>query len=388
MTKRRTKGEGSITQLPNGHFKVRIETTPVNGKRKWLSATVETKRQALVKLRELESQKEDNKYHSEPQEDINTYKERYLTFKTNAGLRETTLYSIRLVLSKLVDYFGRIPITLLDKDKVMEFVNDLRKNGGLSHNTLKNYLNRLMGFFEWLEKRKVTPCNLMEDITIPRGKKNVKAHLEVLSEEEHQRLKAAMLNKYNLFKTQQKTPMSYRMYVIYLIAYETGLRAGEIMGLKWEHVDFDECTIDVVNAISNKHDGRGYTDGDPKSDNGFRKIHLSKDTADVLKDLKETYKSQGYTSVYVFPSRKTKNKPYCSSKMSDLFSDYQEMIGLNRHLTFHDLRHTNASIMIAKGVNIGVITERLGHSSIAVTYNTYAHILQDCEDRNKAVVIA
>ena len=69
-----------------------------------------------------------------------------------------------------------------------------------------------------------------------------------------------------------------------------------------------------------------------------------------------------------------------------MFKKYLEEAGITRHFVFHDIRHTNASLLIDKKVEPLVIAERLGHSSVNVSYNVYGHII-DREDKQKKVIV-
>ena len=162
------------------------------------------------------------------------------------------------------------------------------------------------------------------------------------------------------------------------------MRVGEVAALKWQHVDFKTNTI-MVRKTQKKSTKGGELLGKPKY-NSIRDIVVSQETMDILKTLKESYGDK--ISEYVFSSYRSHWKAISTDTYRDVLQVYKERVGMTRPFTFHDIRHTNASLMIYAGVPISVVSERLGHSSVAVTYSTYAHGINDCAERRQALVTA
>ena len=110
---KRQKGEGSITQLPKGTFRIRVETQPINGKRQWLSETTQTKTDAVKILKKLQRIKEDQQLRQTTEEQsIGHYIEPYLLSRRAEGVKESSLQAIRGELDRMSSYFG---ILSLDK---------------------------------------------------------------------------------------------------------------------------------------------------------------------------------------------------------------------------------------------------------------------------------
>jgi len=159
----------------------------------------------------------------------------------------------------------------------------------------------------------------------------------------------------------------------------TGLRRGEICGLKWE--DFDEVagTLKVCRTVYREAGGE-LTAGDTKTNAGTRKILLPASTAAVLSERKESALSE-----WIFPNLLKPEQP------TDPGSAYRQLkVLLKRaglpNIRFHDLRHTFATHALASGVDVKTLSSILGHTRAAFTLDTYTHTTGDMQKRASEVV--
>ena len=159
----------------------------------------------------------------------------------------------------------------------------------------------------------------------------------------------------------------------------TGLRRGEICGLKWE--DFDEVagTLKVCRTVYREAGGE-LTAGDTKTNAGTRKILLPASTAAVLSERKESALSE-----WIFPNLLKPEQP------TDPGSAYRQLkVLLKRaglpNIRFHDLRHTFATHALASGVDVKTLSGILGHTRAAFTLDTYTHTTGDMQKRASEVV--
>lgn len=168
-----------------------------------------------------------------------------------------------------------------------------------------------------------------------------------------------------------------RLYPLFhLVAYR-GLRRGEAVGLRWEDVDLDACSMQITQQVVQL----GWTTevGAPKTDSGARTVSLDRGTAEVLrrwrsiqanelKLLRPRFAETGY----VFT--REDGTPLHPQLASDGFQKLSRAAGLPP-IRLHDLRHTAASLALQAGVPMKVVSEQLGHSSLAITADTYTSIL-------------
>lgn len=147
-------------------------------------------------------------------------------------------------------------------------------------------------------------------------------------------------------------------------ALKTGLRRSEIFGITWSDIDFENCSI-TINKTRQKVNGM-MTILPCKTASSIRTISVPKSIIDKLKKLKG--KS---STTFVFENID------CDS----LTAWYRSWIRRNGlpYITFHDLRHTHASLLLCKGIDIKTISERLGHSNIGTTMNIYTHVMRELD---------
>jgi integrase len=167
-------------------------------------------------------------------------------------------------------------------------------------------------------------------------------------------------------------------YPIYYAAVSTGLRQAELLGLRWRDIDLDMCSISVSQVLYKR--GGVCTFKEPKSDHSRRSVAMTPKLALFLRDYRAEreafYKQQkrelGLDEL-VFASETGTAIDPCV--LSHAFGRIVKKAGLER-VRFHDLRHTFSSLMLLKNVSPRVVSEALGHSSVAFTLDTYSHLLQ------------
>ena len=159
----------------------------------------------------------------------------------------------------------------------------------------------------------------------------------------------------------------------------TGLRRGEICGLRWE--DFDEVngTLKVCRTIR-REKGTGLTTGDTKAYAGTRKISLPPSVTAILKERKQTALTD-----WIFPN------PLCLEQPTAPDSAYRRMKLLLEQaglpdIRFHDLRHTFATHALTSGVDVKTLSGILGHTRAAFTLDTYTHTTGDMQKRAAEIV--
>ena len=159
----------------------------------------------------------------------------------------------------------------------------------------------------------------------------------------------------------------HRWYPIYVLAVGTGMREGEILGLRWEDVDLENGVISVTNTVYTIR-GKTYI-GEPKSENSRRTIALPEYALDVLNTLES-----GSGLIFTTSS----GKPVSQRNLLRHFQQNLKKAGLPK-VTFHSLRHFHASYLLKSNVHPKIVQERLGHSTIGLTMDTYSHVIPDIQ---------
>jgi len=170
-------------------------------------------------------------------------------------------------------------------------------------------------------------------------------------------------------------------YIIFLAIY-TGLRRGELLGLRWADVDVENQTISVNQSLQ-RMVGKGLIVTEPKTRSSRRLVTLPPTAVKVLTSLKTERMDQcgdlGWSeSNYVFCNKN--GAPMSPDTVSHAFNRLVKRTEIP-HVRFHDLRHTHATLMLKQGVNPKIVCERLGHSSVTITMDTYSHVLPGMQEK-------
>ena len=174
-------------------------------------------------------------------------------------------------------------------------------------------------------------------------------------------------------------------WAIIVLGLGTGMRIGEIFGLEWKNVDLDKKSLTVERTVVTTKSGVLVQDGG-KTKTSRRTILLPDNVCYMLKRLKLWQKVRDIrlgthysTSPWVLSN--PKGNPRSPSSFSG--HDFKQLLdeaGISRKFRIHDMRHTHATWLLESGVNIKAVSERLGHSSIRITLDTYAHVGQSMQE--------
>lgn len=345
MKQRRNKGEGSISKLANGKYKVVITIgRGIDGRQKRKSLTVATKAEAISALKEL------NSTYNTPQA-IQQELKGEITFQEFANvwlrqkevtLRKTTYSNYKAILTNnLLPYLGDMSMKRINTACINELLITLDKQG-LSRSTIGVVKVVLSNIMKVAVDNDVITKNPVRN-TLKLAKSTRKSTLNLPSPEQIQQLLHYLKDK------------NYMVYVAVVLELATGLRRGELLGLKWSNVDFEKHII----HIKSQRSPMGY-DMELKTPSSFRSLYVNESVLELLKTLE-------VNGEYLFDKTPTVFTTYMKKTFSRL--------GFDKHITFHDLRHYHATELIRKGVNIKVVSKRLGHTNIQTTLDLYVHYL-------------
>lgn len=175
---------------------------------------------------------------------------------------------------------------------------------------------------------------------------------------------------------------SSRYWIAVFLAVMTGMRQGEILGLKWSDIDFDKRTINVRRGL--RKDTAEFTE--LKTEKSRRVIAISPKTVEILKEHKELIDLEKQKDNYQDNDLvvcTAKGTPSSSSRIIITWSRFLDKYKPEEEprIRFHDLRHQSASIMLNDGIDIRIVSQRLGHSTIATTLNVYSHLLPNAQEK-------
>ncbi len=160
------------------------------------------------------------------------------------------------------------------------------------------------------------------------------------------------------------------MYELYYLDLATGLRRGELLGLKWTDVDLDRGVLKIQRAIS-RQNGK-VVEAPLKTKNAYRTLPLSADAISVLRkaEMQSREQRMGIPLAH--------RRPHVAGQRAAHAPAGAETGGLPR-IRFHDLRHTFATMALQNGVDVKTVSSMLGHYSAGFTLDTYAHVTTDAQ---------
>lgn len=276
--------------------------------------------------------------------------EQWIKYK-RANLRESTYEVYKGHTLNHFAEFDPLKINRITTAKVEDFIAD-RQARGMNILTLRKILVSLGQIFAYAVRHRYIDYNPLRDAERPRGKGGTeKKKIKILNPGQINAILDAM--KDQKYKT------------LVRLAIMSGARQGELLGLKWTNVDWDNNQIHIQRTFNN---GRFYT---TKTKTSNRRIDLGPAMMIELKRWRLARLKN--RSNLVFPNDSGNPMNY-----SNVVNRYFKPALVKAELPsmrWHDLRHTFASLLIHQGENIKYIQSQLGHSSPTVTLNVYAHLM-------------
>lgn len=331
------------------------------GKRKQKQLESFDKEKQAIKYMTLEQSKiYQNMYVLPEKITVYAYLNKWLELKKN-NLAVTTYARYNCIIENDIQKgIGYIELQKLTPLKIQSFYNELSER--LSQKTILQYHRILHKAFEDAKIYQSLVKNPCEFVETPKPKK-FKA--KCLTLHESRQLLEAVKN------TRLEIPVN--------LAVGLGLRSSEILGLSWDRVDFARNTITIDRTVARDRMTKTWVFKEPKSDTSNRVLTAPSSLMKTLKEcrvkqLEDLETPNPYNLVFT----KVDGDPMVSDSFSRMFKDFLKRNGLTI-VRFHDLRHTNASIMLLSKTPLKVTSARLGHSSISITGDLYTHVLDELE---------
>ena len=241
---------------------------------------------------------------------------------------------------------------LLDGGRV-DRIEAKKKPKGLAPKTVRNIHQMIGSAYNLAMEQKLVTRNPTQGCALPKV--------------EHKEMKTLTADQLSAFFQEARDSGVYELYYLDLA---TGLRRGELLGLKWTDVDLNRGVLKIQRAIS-RQNGK-VVEAPLKTKNAYRTLPLSADAISVLK----MQKCRVGNSEWVFPS--PTGGPMSPDSVLHMLQRVLKRAGLPR-IRFHDLRHTFATMALQNGVDVKTVSSMLGHYSAGFTLDTYAHVTTDAQ---------
>lgn len=327
-----------------------------HGKRRWKTLKEgTTKRDAKKALREIEDAIEKGSYIAPIDvPGFSEIAEIWLKIKKPNIRHSTHIQYTGHVENHLKPYFGITQINKLNYDSIERYIQHCQDKG-MSTPMLKKSLVTLGAIFSYACRKRYIAHNPIRDIEKPKGQstKDESKDIDILTPQQIR----ALLHAAPDFKSK----------TLFMVAVMTGMRQGEILGLKWDDIDWIAGQAQIKRTFNYK---RFY---EPKSKTSKRKIDLAPQLIAQLKKWQLASPPNKLDLVF----SNGEGKPINDSNLRSRIFDPALKKAKIPKIRFHDLRHCYASLLIDQGESPKYIQAQMGHSSINVTFDIYGHLMKD-----------
>jgi integrase len=292
-------------------------------------------------------------------------------------LRESTRLGYeKIIHTRIIPKIGDHRLVALDAATLERFYGELIHSGGvggkgLSWKTVSNVAGVLSIALADAVRLRTLPHNVANDARVPRGKR---PELMPWTEDEAVTFLASVADD--------------RVFALWRLVLSTGMRRGELCGLRWQDVDLDAGTVTVA---STRVVARLVVTGPPKTTSGERVVALDADTVRALRSWRGRQASERlaageawHDSGLVFVDEL--GRPPHPETVTRWWREAIERAGV-RPIRLHDARHTAATVLLRAGVPVKVVSQRIGHADVAVTMRIYQHVTAQ-DDQAAADAIA
>ncbi len=364
MAKKRANGEGNIRKRKDGRWEGRytVGRDPKTGKQIFKNVLGKTQAEVKAKLEKAIEESRGLDIVKAQSYTVGQWLDVWFEYYAKVKVRPSSHKTYQgYIKNHIKPHIGNIPLTKLTTLDLQVMYQELLTKGrvdrieskhqpkGLSAKTVRNLNQIISSAMKLAIQQKLISSNPADGCALPRI--------------EHKEMKTLPADHLAAFLNEAKRTGTFELYYIDLA---TGLRRGELLGLKWQDIDLDSGVIHVRRQVG-RIDGK-VQEAPLKTKNAYRNISIGADAVSILREKK---KQDGGRSEYVFPS--PTGGPMSPDSVLKMLHRVLERAGLPE-LRFHDLRHTFATLALQNGVDIKTVSGMLGHFSAGFTLDTYAHV--------------
>ena len=371
---RKQNGEGSVFQVSENKWvaKISLGTRP-DGKPNIKQFSGKTETIVKRKLKDFKKSTDFSEKHMPSSYTVESYFSMWLKEYQFNKLKPVSYDRLECTVNnQIVPYIGALKIDKVTRDHVQTLINRLYQKEGLSYSSVKKVYIALNSCYKHALISDLVTKNPCLGITLPSLAERTKQVFPLSTDE-------VELMKKELSKVAENGDPIYYYGDAFLLILNTGLRMGEALSLRWDDVDFYNKTITVSknNVLAKKRDLEGKsiggyeikTQNSTKTYSGSRVIPINRSAEEALLALKD----KNDTPHVIVNNRQ---KTVLPSNFERSFHAVLRNAGVDGDYGIHALRHTFASILFSKGVDVKIVSKLLGHSSVKITYDIYVHLFE------------
>jgi integrase len=355
---------GQIIEKSKNVWLIRIQQRGINGKRISFSETFKgTKSEADKQLTKKLGELDNGTLNISSKQTLSEYLDVWLETIAKPRLHPRTFGDYKDLLRLHVrDSLGNIKLSDLKAVHIQKLYGELQTEKKLAARRVRYVHSVLSSALKKAVELDILPRNVAKLVQLP---KQTKKEMDVLTEVEC-----------GLF---MKALKGERLETMFSFALATGLRPEEYLGLQWKDLDFEKKTASVRRAVIRVPKSKWYF-SEPKTKSSRRTLPLP---VTLISELRTHRRKQNEERLklgaawqshdLVFPSEV--GTPSTHSNITQVFKRVLKNAKLRTSLRLYDLRHSHATLLLKAGVHAKVVSERLGHSNIALTLDVYSHVL-------------
>jgi integrase len=364
---KRGPGEGSIYRRKDGRWTAEISLE--GGKSKFIYG--KTRKEVQEKLKTALYEQQQGVLVTGPQQQVGQFLSQWLEDVHKQSIRVRTYERYEEIIRlHLIPGIGHHWLKKLSPQHLQSFYKK-KLEEGLSATTVTSFHNVLHKALETAVRWNLVARNVCELVSPPRRKR---FEIQPLSMEQIHLFLAAV--------------HGHRLEALFILALATGMRRGELLGLKWQDLDLDRGMLQVrriLTRIPSKLPGKGFVEAEPKTEKGRRSIVLPSFTVEALKQHRVRQRESKLKAGLAWQEH---DYVFCTSigthlnPTRDILDEFKSLLkkaGLPA-IRFHDLRHSSATMLLGMKVHPKVVQEILGHSQISITMDTYSHVLPTMQE--------
>jgi integrase len=359
QTKRRGYGEGSIFKRADGRWCATI-VVGRNDKGKRIRRTVygKDKREAMARLTTMQGQRQSGSLRDTRRQTLAEYLSHWLAARAIKIRPNTHAFYKDAIDRLIVPHIGGIQLAMLEPVHIEGMLTRLR-HGGVASRSVFSAFQTVRAALNRAVKTRTLPFNPCASVEC--GKPVEKPIQPYALEEARKLLRAAKGTRY---------------YALFVLAIDVGMRQGELFGLKWQDIDWERGALMIRQSLGEVH-GKPYW-CEPKSKASKRRLSLSQLALDALREHRKIIMTEGHAAIETVFCNADGGLLTKSNFRQRAWLPLRKRAGVPER-KFHNLRHTNISLLLENGEGPKTVQGRAGHSQFSTTMDIYGHLMEGAD---------
>lgn len=367
-------------KLSNGKWSCTTDATPdpLTGKRRQVTRRGDTKKEAAQRA---QSAANDLSKKRQPQKRLvqEVYDEWLNVYKET--VKASSVRAREVALTAFIDKHGKHFISKLRTSDIQDLLIEQRDRD-LSKNFLLGIRTALNLMFTFALKNEYIEKNIIKDTVIPKVNKAAKGY--------GTKKKYLEKDEIQTFLSGVKSSGRRNAYSIALTMLSTGLRIGEVLSLTWDDIDLEKQVLDVNKTLFEMSSSEGgFEFSPPKTEDSNRAVSFNDELTKEFKKMKVQYNKEKLIGLRE-PKSQWRNlvftginqQPVRATTINLVFNQIYKAYSIEGVSGSHILRHTHITMLVEAGVDLPVIMERVGHSSINITLDIYTHVTKKMQQKS------